>query len=99
MIGLHTSVSLTAFNIFAEAATYTPPGGAAQAAKVVLVEESEVMGAGGYSELRPVIRALPSEIQRPQIGGTFVVDGIGWIIDRPPEIHYGLWKLIVRKAF
>ena len=99
MQDLHTAVTLAAFDMFAEAATYTPPGGVAEATRVVFMEKSQVMGTSGYVELRPVIHALQSELPRPLIGGVFVVATAGWVIDKPPDSNYGVWQIVVRRAW
>ena len=99
MLGLHTGITATAFATFAEVATYTAPGGAVQGIHAVLVERTQIMSAGGYVEERPVIHVLQAELARPVIGATVVIGNVGWVIDRPPDALYGIWQLVVRRAW
>jgi hypothetical protein len=81
-----------------EDAMYIPPHGTAQPVRLIFVSSSEVMGASGYPELRPVIHVLQAALSRPVLGGVFRIGTAeDWSVDKPPELRDGVWAVIVRR--
>ena len=81
-----------------EDAIYIPPHGTAQPVRLIFVSNSEVMGASGYPELRPVIHVLQAALSRPVLGGVFRTESEDWSVDRPPELRDGVWAVVVRRV-
>lgn len=91
----------SAFARFGQAATYTPPGGAAITCRVIedKADDQSVIGDVALIAAQRVIEVRASEIQSPQKAGRFRVGFFNYVIVAQPrkdDPHGLVWSCLCR---
>ena len=98
------TASSVLFSKFGEAATYTPPTGAATAGLTVLLERMEPQLQGEPSRERVQamgahIEVLVSALAAPVVNGRFAVGTESWtVVGLPWQEVAGIWRMEVRRV-